>query len=222
MSGASEEGRLWGSVREMLGSGRKELGAHWSFNLINDPKRLGFVLSRYKFAAKMSSRAGSILELGCSEGIGAPILAEGGARYLGVDLDEPAIEAARANFGRERVEFQAGDFLGQDLGSFDSVVSLDVIEHIHREHEHEFLESVRQNVSPDGMCVIGTPNVTADAYASPLSRAGHVNLYDSERLAAAVESVFRVVLSFGINDETVHTGFAPMAHYLVAVGCGRR
>ena len=202
MSG-SEEGRLWESVTEMLGSGRKELGAHWSFNLINDPKRLGFVLSRYKFA-------------------GAPILAEGGARYLGVDLDEPAIEAARANFGREEVGFQAGDFLGRDLGSFDSVVSLDVIEHIHREHEGEFLETVRRNVAPDGICVIGTPNVTADTYASPMSKAGHVNLYDAERLTAAVGSAFRVVLSFGMNDETMHTGYAPMAHYLLAVGCGRR
>jgi hypothetical protein len=25
-----------------------------------------------------------------------------------------------------------------------------------------------------------------------------------------------------MNDEVVHTGYAPMAHYLIAIGCTRR
>lgn len=216
------EAESWASVTDMLGSEHKRLGSHWSFNLINDPKRLGFVLSRYKLAAKLTGPDQTVLELGCSEGIGAPILAEHATRYLGVDLDEPAIDVARANFARDGVEFRALDFLGQDLGHFDCIVSLDVIEHIHAEHEALFLQTVEHNLADEGICVIGTPNVTSEAYASAMSKAGHVNLYDADRLAAMLSELFHVVLSFGINDEVVHTGFASMAHYLVAVGCYRR
>ncbi len=222
MSDQGSEAKAWAAVTEMLGDGSKELGSHWSFNILNDPKRLAFVLSRYKFAAKMTSPGGSVLELGCSEGIGAPVLAEHASSYLGLDLDEPAISAARANFGREGVEFRAMDFIGAELGSFDAVVSLDVIEHIYEEHEDRFLDTVAANVGEDGICVVGTPNVAAEQHASPMSRAGHVNLYDADRLTAALRRIFHVVLPFGINDETVHTGFAPMSHYLIAVGCYRR
>jgi 2-polyprenyl-3-methyl-5-hydroxy-6-metoxy-1,4-benzoquinol methylase len=195
------------------------LGSHWSFNLRNDPKRLAFVLSRYKFAAGMLGKGRKVLELGCSEGIGAPILSEFARSYTGIDLDAPAIEAARANFGRKDRRFLAGDFLDKRLGRFDAVVSLDVIEHIHLRYEPLFFSAVLKNLEPDGVCVIGTPNKTSEAYASELSREGHVNVYDAERLTAAMRLRFRNVFLLGLNDEVVHTGFAPMTHYLAAVGC---
>ncbi|MCA6302689.1 MAG: hypothetical protein IM629_12150, partial [Phenylobacterium sp.] len=33
---------------------------------------------------------------------------------------------------------------------------------------------------------------------------------------------FSNVFLFSMNDEVVHTGFAPMAHYLFAIGAGKR
>jgi hypothetical protein len=74
----------------------------------------------------------------------------------------------------------------------------------------------------DGICVIGTPNVTSAAYASETSQRGHVNLYDAGRLEAALRAVFHNVFMFGLNDEVVHTGFPPMTHYLMALGCSKR
>jgi SAM-dependent methyltransferase len=222
VSGPASEGEAWERVAGMLGEGRKLLGSHWTFNLWNDPKRLAFVLSRYKFAAKMACAGRSVLELGCSEGIGAPILGEHATRYVGVDLDAPAIETARANWMDACFEFVAADFLGESLGAFETVVSLDVIEHIQPDYEDLFLETIEKNLGGDGIAVIGTPNVTSERYASPLSREGHVNLYDHDRLRASLGRLFHNVFMFGINDEVVHTGYAPMCHYLVAVGCYRR
>src|SRR3989338_3683553 len=103
------------------------LGDHWSFNFRNDPKRLGFVLSRYKFSAKMLSRQKHVLELGCSSGIGAPILVEHGASYTGIDLDENALKTAQEIFVDPKFHFIYDDFMGKQLGSFDAIVSLDVI-----------------------------------------------------------------------------------------------
>ena len=101
-------------------------------------------------------------------------------------------------------------------------MSLDVIEHIQPDYEYLFLETIDKNLAGDGIAVIGTPNVTSEQYASPLSREGHVNLYDHDRLRASLGQLFHNVFMFGINDEVVHTGYAPMCHYLVAVGCYRR
>lgn len=219
---ASAEKALWDRVTAMLGNSKKVLGRHWAYNLLGDPKRLAFVLSRYKFAAKMAGRNRRVLELGCSEGIGTPILSEFAAHYTGVDMDGPAIATAKANWENEKCRFLEADFLGQTYGTFDAVVSLDVIEHIHVEYEPLFFRTVSQNLGEDGICLIGTPNVTSAAYASLASQRGHVNLYDAGRLEAALRSVFHNVFLFGINDEIVHTGFAPMSHYLMALGCSKR
>jgi 2-polyprenyl-3-methyl-5-hydroxy-6-metoxy-1,4-benzoquinol methylase len=219
---ASQEKALWSKVTSMLGQGRKVLGRHWSYNLLSDPKRLAFVLSRYKFAAKMIGRQKRVLELGCSEGIGTPILAEFGSHYTGVDMDASAIATANENWHNDKWRFIEADFLGHDYGMFDAIVSLDVIEHIHREYEPLFFGTVARNLGDDGVCLVGTPNVTSAAYASVGSQRGHVNLYDAPRLAAAMETVFHNVFVFGLNDEIVHTGYAPMTHYLMVMGCNKR
>ena len=75
----ANETEAWDNVKQIIGKERLTLGHHWSFNLRNDPRRFAFVLSRYKFAAKMAvpepPREGNatrpkthVLELGCSEG----------------------------------------------------------------------------------------------------------------------------------------------------------
>lgn len=216
------EQQLWSRVTDMLGDGHIRLGRHWSYNLRNDPKRLGFVLARYKFAARMLGKDRHIFEMGCSEGIGCPILAETARLYYGVDLDEPAIATAQQNWASPTRQFVCDDFLGKKYGTFDAVVSLDVIEHIHVDYEDLFMQTMFDNLGPDGIGVIGTPNVTSSAYASAASQRGHINLYDSDRLAAALHKVFHNVFRFGMNDEVAHTGFAPMSHYLIHVGCYKR
>lgn len=217
-------GETWDQVKDRLASSPKrlELGAHWSFNILNDPKRLAFVLSRYKFAAKMVAKGKTVLELGCSEGIGASVLAEQAAAYTGVDFDALAIETARLNFSGPHAQFICDDFLGKRFGSFDSIVSIDVLEHIDKQNEPLFWNTLHLNLDQDGTVLVGTPNLCAEAYASEPSRRGHVNLFDAQRLRAALESLFYNVFIFGMNDEIIHTGFAPMAHFLIGLACYKK
>lgn len=222
MTQPTPESSLWQGVKNLIGDRTITLGHHWSFNLRNDPKRLPFVLARYKFAARMACKGRTVLELGCSEGIGTPILAEFAASYTGIDMDGPAIDAAKANFAAENRNFFADDFLGKSYGSFGAVVSLDVVEHIVPEMEDHYFNTVAMNLSDEGIAVIGTPNKTSEAYASPMSKAGHVNVFDGPHLMKAMSRVFHNVFPFGINDEVVHTGYVPMCHYLVYVGCNRK
>lgn len=102
------------------------------------------------------------------------------------------------------------------------MVSLDAIEHIPLEREDAFFATVTANLADDGLCIIGTPNASAAAYASPQSQAGHINLYTAERLVATVGRHFQNTLVFGMNDQVVHTSFYPMCHYLFVLGTDKR
>lgn len=212
------EADAWGRVTEQFADREVRFGRHWSYNIRNDPKRLAFVLARYKFVARLATRGKRVLELGCSEGLGGRLLAEFAASYTGIDLDEEAVAVARHNLADAKYSFLTGNFLGQKMGRFDTVVSIDVIEHIEPAIEHQFFETCHANLDEDGICVIGTPNVTASAYASPASQAGHVNLFDGQRLRDTLGQYFHNVFLFGMNDEIVHTGYTPMAHFLIAMG----
>ncbi len=198
------------------------LSQHWTFNLMDDPKRLAFVMARYQFVADMCPPQCSMIELGCSEGIGLPLLMEKATRYTGVDIDAPALTFARKNWPEPRFTFLHDDVLGKSFGTFDCVFSLDVIEHIAREREHLFFEAVHRNTNSDGIAVVGTPNLAAEAYQSESSRIGHINLFSAARLKQSLAAYFHHVFLFGINDEMVHTGYHNMCHYLIALACNKK
>jgi len=51
---------------------------------------------------------------------------------------------------------------------------------------------------------------------------GHINLYDQKRLYMLMSKFFHNVFIFHMNDEVVHTGFAPMTCYIFALCCNKR
>jgi 2-polyprenyl-3-methyl-5-hydroxy-6-metoxy-1,4-benzoquinol methylase len=217
----SEE--TWESVKKLIGRQSLLLGSNFAHQAIYAPRHLLFVLSRYKFAARMlpQGKMVKVLELGCGEGLGTMMLAEGGNQVTAVDGDEDAVRHAQETLAGHGVDFRIADFLGRSFGAFDAVVSLDVIEHIPQDKEDLFFDTVRSNLSEHGFCVIGTPNLTAAKYASKSSQLGHINLYDAERLTGLVRRHFHNVFLFGMNDEVAHTGFYAMCHYLMVLGCAK-
>lgn len=215
----TKEKKKWDEVNQLMTPPPYIFGAHRSYNIRKDPKCLGFALSRYKFAAKMAVHATSVLELGCSDGIGANILAEHNKRYVGIDLNAQTIEDAKLNHAS--AEFVFDDFMGKYYGSFGAVVSLDVVEHLLPAYEEEYFTTVWKNTASDGIAVVGTPNITAAKYASEESNLGHVNLFSQSHLVAAMRKYYQTVFAFGMNDEILHTGYSSMCHYIMCIGCNK-
>lgn len=214
---------------EVLLEGYREKGLHpmglmASHIWRSDPRHLVFLLSRYKFCAKMLAGRRRVLEVGCGDGTGLPILRQTVGAVHATDFDPILVENAR-EMNRERtgLTFEVLDLTERaPEGTFEAAYSMDVIEHIAAEKEQDFIRNIWAALAPDGVLVLGTPNVHASAHASKWSNEGHVNLKDEPGLRALLEPFFHNVFVFSMNDEVVHTGFAPMAHYLMALAVGTR
>jgi 2-polyprenyl-3-methyl-5-hydroxy-6-metoxy-1,4-benzoquinol methylase len=107
-------------------------------------------------------------------------------------------------------------------GGFDGAYSLDVLEHIPAEKEDRFVGNIAASLGDHGVLVLGSPSIQSQAYASPPSKAGHVNCKDAKGLKELAERYFHNVFLFSMNDEVVHTGFYAMAHYLIALCCHKK
>ena len=213
----SREAEQWQQVKSLIGNEQVTLGPYFSYIVRKSPRRLLHLLSYYKFAAKMIGPGKRVLDVGCSEGFGTILLAEQASSCLGADLDSDAIAVANESVATETLRFAVMDVLTTDPGRFDAAVTLDVIEHIFQENEDAFVARLAGFLEPHGVLVIGTPNITSDQYANEHSRRGHVNLFSAERLRELGLRHFHNVFLFSANDELVHTGFSPLAHYLLAL-----
>lgn len=204
--------------------GPVQLGPYSSYTWRHDPRHLFFTLARYKFCAKLLQGCNAVLEIGCGDGIGAPLLLQTVNTLHGVDLEPDVIaDNIRRNTFGQRLTYEVLDMTAATpSGTFDGVISLDVIEHIAPEHEMAFLDNLVGPLTSHATCIIGTPNITSQQYASENSRAGHINLKDQNTLRTSLQHHFHNVFIFSMNDEMVHTGYHPMAHFLIALATGRR
>lgn len=195
----------------------------WSSHIYrNDPRHLCFLLSRYKFCAKMLAGKKKVLEIGCGDTFGLPIVKQTVESVLGIDFEPLIIEDVLARLDGENMEGVSvcvHDITDLPMPDhFDAAYSLDVIEHIDTSRERMFMRNMLLSLTPHAVCIIGTPNVTAKKYASEYSSMGHINLKGADDLHRLMAAYFHNVFDFSMNDEVVHTGYAPMAHYLLCMG----
>jgi len=220
----SDSKEFWLNLRSKLTKYDVRMGTATGQSYIHDPKHLVFTASRYKFVAKMVAGCETVLEVGCGDAFGAPIVAQGVKRMICTDIDE---EMLRDNNERcalfKNLEFQYHDFRAQPYRErMSAVYHVDVLEHLFPHEEEAFMTNLNASLTPNGIMVVGTPNITADQYASEHSRTGHVNLKDHRTLRSLCERYFHNVFLFSMNDEVLHTGFYPMAHYLWALCATRK
>ena len=190
----------------------------------DDPRRLVFTLARYKFAAKMLAGQDRVVEIGCGDGFCARLVRQEVTSLTLTDFDPLFIEdiAERANPAWPVEAFTHDLVMGPLPQTYSAAYSLDVLEHIPKASEAQFLRHLCQSLISDGVAILGMPSLESQAHASPASREGHVNCKSGSEFRRLAQSYFRHVFMFSMNDEVVHTGFMPMAHYLIALCVGPR
>ena len=187
-----------------------------------DPRRLVFVLARYKFVSKMLSGKSHVLEIGCADAFGTRLVQQEVNHITAIDFDPLFLEDARAracdDWPMDLLEHNMLD--GPVPGKFDAAFTLDVLEHIQPEDEQVFMTNIVSSLTKNGVLIVGCPSLESQVHASPQSKAGHVNCKTGSDFKHDLENYFENVFLFSMNDEVVHTGYHPMAHYLFGLCVG--
>jgi len=131
-----------------------------------NPVRLGFIRdaidAHWPDAARLAKPlAGkAALDIGCGAGLVCEPLARLGAEVTGVDAaaENVAAAAAHADAVGLDIRYMAGEVGALDIGQFDLVTCVEVIEHV--ADKAAFLRDVAARLAPDGLLVMSTPNRT--------------------------------------------------------------
>lgn len=160
-------------------------------------------LQRYIFAKKFTAGKGMVLDAGCGNGYGTALLAEDAGQVVGVDYDTEAIDYCKQHFSRPNLRFLLADCrsLPFDTENFDTVVSLEVFEHI--VEWEQFLAEVRRVLRPGGAFMMSTPNrLTVELQEHSTGQPHyvyHVNEVEPKELINRLQRFFRRVELFSMR-----------------------
>jgi len=190
----------------------------------DDPKHLLFTAARYKFVAKMLSGVPRALEVGCADAFFTRIVLQEVGKLTATDFDALFVSDVKKRMEPKwAFDITTHDLLsGSFPGQFEAAYALDVIEHINPSDEDTFVKNIVQALTPEGFLILGSPSLESQTYASKQSREGHINCKTGPQMKELMGRFFHNVFIFSMNDELVHTGYSPMAHYRFALGCNRK
>lgn len=211
-------------IRKVREEGHETLGFMTTWAFRDDPKRLAFTFARYKFVAKMFAGYDDVLEVGCGDAFVSRVVRQEVGRLTGIDIDPSFIADAQARTSTQwPITVLQHNIVEAPMDrAFDGIYSLDVMEHIPQELEDRYLSHICQSLKPFGTLIVGMPSLESQAYASPQSRAGHVNCKSQNDLRSILGRYFNNVFMFSMNDEVLHTGYGKMAHYHMALCCCKK
>jgi len=98
--------------------------------------------------------------------------------------------------------------------------TLDVLEHVTRNREGVFLANATATLAPGGVMIVGHPSIESPSLFQADHRNRPYQLEDSGGLESLDGQIFHHVFMFSNDDEVVHSGYAKLAHYIIALCCG--
>jgi len=147
------------------------------------------------------------MDLGCGGGATAAMMAESGFSVTGVDPSESGIRVATKAYPTVRfAERSAYDDLSGEFGTFDAVISLEVVEHCY--WPRLFAKNVLSLLRPGGLAVLSTPfhgywkNLALalagkfDVHWSPLWDGGHIKFWSENTFRELLDEVGFVNIQF--------------------------
>ncbi len=155
-------------------------------------------LQRYQ-SVKSLVRGKAVLDAGSGEGYGTHLLAQTAAKVVGLDISSEAVENARAVYRRQNLEYRVGSIheLPFPSGSFNVVVSFEVIEHVAEEVQEGFLREARRVLRSDGILVVSTPNKAVYSDRESHHNEFHVKEFYVDEFESFLRRTFPAVRLFG-------------------------
>ena len=150
-------------LRDSLGLTRLGLTTNQVWH--DDPRRLLFILARYKFVSKMLAGKERVLEIGCGDAFATRIVLQEVGHINAVDFDPVFVnDVNERQEDRWRFECSTHDMLsGPVPGPFDAAYALGVIEHVSAQNERKVVANIADSLVGPGDLVLGTPKIQSQA-----------------------------------------------------------
>ncbi len=122
----------------------------------NDRESVDIHTARYMFASE-NIIGESILDMACGCGYGTAIMAKDhpDKQFTGIDVDPQAIEYAISQYKLSNLKYICADAMNWDGEQYDSIVSLETIEHL--PHPNDFVKNMAALLNHKGRVVASVP-----------------------------------------------------------------
>jgi ubiquinone/menaquinone biosynthesis C-methylase UbiE len=146
------------------------------------------------YVAAASQIQGNVLEVGCGEGRGIPVILPHASQYTAVDKIEEALVVLRKKYPQGTfISMNIPPLHGLKDNTYDTVLSFQVIEHI--DDDFGYLKEIHRVMKPGAMAMITTPNRKMSLTRNPW----HVREYLADELSALAARIFSSVTMKGIT-----------------------
>lgn len=168
-----------------------------------------------EFKAFAEKATGTVLDFGAGSGDLAMHLARRGLDVVGLELDEPRIRNALAREAASIVRLYPGDLpLPFESGSFDWIVSTEVLEHLH--DPQRFIPEFARVLKPGGKMLVTTPDISSipssfltGTVPWHLLEATHFNFFTVRSLTELYAPHFEPVDFYSLADNNVNGFYVP-------------
>ena len=134
-----------------------------------NPVRLGYLRDRIDQhwgidpAKRRPLEGKRAIDVGCGAGLLTEPLARLGAAVTGIDAaaENVLAAAAHAESAGLDIRYMAGELSALDIGAFDLVTAMEVLEHV--ADKPAFVAALAARIAPGGLMVLSTPNRTAQS-----------------------------------------------------------
>jgi 2-polyprenyl-3-methyl-5-hydroxy-6-metoxy-1,4-benzoquinol methylase len=119
----------------------------------------GFIPSQKWFVEKITRPlSGLTLDCGCARGVWSKELKQRGLDVVGLDLSRKRLEMSLKEGNNTNVVCGSATNLPFKQDCFDSVVFLEIVEHMDETHQNTALKEINSVLKPGGNIVATTPN----------------------------------------------------------------
>ena len=208
-------------IKEYYENNEKWMGPLVSYKWRHDPRYLVFMLSRYKHASKFLRGKSSVVDFGCGDAMGLPILNQEVPRVHGVDTESLIIED---NIERDvlnnSITLELHNMItdGPLEKKYNSGVSFDVLSSIPVESEDIFMQNICSSLDDDAIFVLGAQNKNSTKYSFEKSQAYQSNFKNYDEMHYFFSKYFHNQIILGMNDEVIHTSRETMTQYFIVLG----
>lgn len=139
-------------------------------------------IARYYFSTPYVK--GRVLDFACGSGYGSQMIAKARkeeiTEMIGVDIDEETVNYAKGTYNHPLLTYMVGDVLDEELprklGTFDTILSFETIEHVG--DDQLFMRIVYQLLNPGGTLVLSTP--FGQGRGKPCNEPFHIHQFTRE------------------------------------------